>query len=222
MLALALAMDVLVSMHITNSPWWMGWRMLFHAPWWIAFGTVFLVAVVVVEGSAATSIPSMGRYLAGALAASCVCIALSAAFAAWVALPPTRSAAKHGVRISPPMSPALQRNYAIFNMGCEGSFRGLFIMLIYGGWRRSRHAEQQLADAELAHALARRELLASRLAASRDAIDPEGVLAKLGRIEAMYAQDPMGGEALMDRLIEDLREAIPRVRADLRVAAHAA
>ena len=48
------------------------------------------------------------------------------------------------------------------------------------------------------------------------------MLEKLGRIEEMYAEDPTAAEALMDRLIEDLRAAIPKVRADLSVEDHAA
>jgi hypothetical protein len=223
MLAIALAMDVLVAVHTTVSPWWMGSRIVLHAPWWIAFGTVFLLALALVEGSASPSLPSMPRYFAGALAAAFVCVTLTAAFAPLVAYAPDRTIGRKTEQPRPKhLAPVLHRNNAVLNLGGEASFRGVFITLVYAGWRRSRHAERLLADAELKRARARRELLASQLAASSEVIDPDGVLRKLGRIEEVYAEDPTAAEALMDRLIEDLRAAIPKVRADLGVEGSAA
>jgi hypothetical protein len=222
MLAIALAMDVTNSVHITESPHWMGWRMLYHAPWWIAFGTVFLLAVVFVESSASPSMASMLRYFGGALAASCACLALTFPFEPLYKRAPTEVRAG---KLQPPppahLRPLLRRSSLTVNFGLEACFRGVFVTLIYAAWRRSRHAERLLADAELVRARARRELLASQLDASRQAIDPDGVLKKLELIEGMYAEDPIAAEALMDRLIEALREAIPKVRADLGVEAHA-
>ena len=223
MLAIAIAADVSVSLHTTVSPWWMLPRMLFHAPWWIAYGIVFLLALALVEAAAAPSLPSMLRYLAGALAAAFVCIAVTAAFAPLVKQAPDRTIGRKTERSAPKhLQPALKRSGVVFNLGAEAAFRGVLITLIYAGWRRSRHAEQLLADAELARARARRKLLASQLAASHQAIDPDGVLEKLARVEGMYEEDPVAAEMLMDRLIEDLRAAIPKMRADLGVEAPAA
>ena len=99
----------------------------------------------------------------------------------------------------------------MLGMAFDTTTYGVIGTMIYAFMRRSRQAEQALAQAELARATARRHLLASRLEAGRAAVDPGEVLARLDRVEALYEEDAERGDALMDGLIEDLRKAIPRL-----------
>jgi hypothetical protein len=196
----------------TNFAWSL-WKVYYGLPWFIGIGCAFLLALALVEARASPDAPRPLAYLAGALLATALSIATLGVFHESLFRAPTR--VTHG-KVEPLVPPHLEmaasRNNAMLGMAFDTTTYGVIGTMIYAFMRRSRQAEQALAQAELARATARGHLLASRLAAGRAAIDPGEVLARLDRVEKLYEEDTERAETLMDRLIEDLREAIPRLQ----------
>ena len=202
---------------------WIGWRIVYLAPWSIGFAWVYLLAIAIVEASEASgTAPSLRRYLAGALIAATVCVAIAAVCRDHFRGPSTRTLA--GVTTSPPARhrQALILNHALFRVGLDTAVYGILATLIYARLRRSRFAEQALSDAKLASIQASHGLLAARLDAGRSAVDPVSVLRKLDAVEDAYERDPQRAEELMDGLIAELRDAIPKLRHEKHEASLAA
>jgi hypothetical protein len=89
-----------------------------------------------------------------------------------------------------------------------------FATAFYVWLRRARIARHALEDALLTRAKAQRTLARARLAAARGSVEPEEVLRRLEAIEAACATDTARAEAMLDDLIDFLRAAVPRLRAD--------
>ena len=64
---------------------------------------------------------------------------------------------------------------------------------------------------QLGHAELERRVIASRLVAMRERVDPEAVLARLLEVEALYPADPLAADGMLKALAADLRAAIPRI-----------
>jgi hypothetical protein len=214
---LVIASAACASMPLQNidvSSEWSLWQWLYYyLPWFVASGVVFMLALAVVEALASPAVPSGTGYFAAAVAATVITLGVNGLLSDHMARSKTRVIAGKAARNIPPhLHGAANLNNALLGSGFDMTVHGVLATMIYGGLRRSRHAEEALAQAELARAAARRRLVLSRLEAGRAVIDPEGVLARLAVVESVYLEDPGRGAALMDALIEELRTAIPRMR----------
>ena len=156
--------------------------------------------------------PRLIVYLGAAIVASVLTLAAAGLFHDYVYRVPVRI--ENG-RLSPPFPKHLRvtasRNNAVIGLGLESSLYGLIGTLISGFLRRSRYTEEVFAQAERERALSAQRLTAARLAAGHAAVDPAVVIARLERIESIYETDGVRGDALMDELILQLREAIPKL-----------
>ena len=186
---------------------------IYHSlPWYVGIGCTFLVAIAVIEVHAGPRVPGLIAYLGAALAASVLSLTALGSLHHLVYRSPVRI---EDGRVSAPfpkhLKVAASRSNAIIGLGFDTIVYGVIGTLIYGYLRRSRHAEEVFAQAERARALSRQRLTAARLAAGHAAVDPAVVIARLERIEAIYEDDGVRGDALMDELILQLREAIPKL-----------
>jgi hypothetical protein len=187
------------------------WRVA-NLPWYVGIGCTFLVSIALVEIRAAPYVPPLIAYLGAALVASVLSLAALGSFHDYVYRYPVRI--EDGRRSAPfpdHLRTTASRNNAVFGRGFDTSIYGVIGTLIYGYLRRSRHAEEMLAQAERARAVSRQRLTAARLAAAHAAVDPAAVIERLAQIEAIYETDGARGDTLMDELIVQLREAIPKL-----------
>ena len=200
--------------------YWAPWRVIFNAPWLVLFACVFVIAIVLAEASS-PRLPwvSSWRYLAAALAASIVCIGLSAAFSDFIRMPPREE--YQGMPAKKVGTPEVrQKLYAILSVGLtDGVFHGWLATFIYAYLRNARLTARALADAEIRRSEANRRLLASRLESRHAEVDPDDVLLRLEGIRLTYETDPGAADARMDELIAFLRDAIPRLRTEERARA---
>ena len=193
---------------------WAHWRVLFDTPYWIVAGWLFMGAIALADASVPRDhTPSMKRYSAWLAVAAAMCTALALAIAPHVPWPPSQVIAGKTFKgtfhtVSGKRVHGLINRYALPAVlhGTLGAF--MFIMV-----RNSQRATRALAQAELGRSEAARRLLESRIAAAHGQVDPDAMLRALVDIEQAYDRDPARAETMMDRLIETLREAMPRLRA---------
>lgn len=191
------------------------WKILYDTPFYLAFAWAFLLAIAAVEASVPREEgPCLMRYVAGAVAASLVCVALAWSFSDHFRLAPKRVISGGSSNLTKTFSPQHRRTMAVFEVGFDGVVHGWLATFVYAGLRRSRRAARVLADAEIGRSEAQRALLAARLLAAHAEVDPEFVLKRLETIERAYESDPPGADGQLDELIAFLRDAIPRLRSD--------
>lgn len=200
--------------NLTGNHGWALWRIYYQLPWFMAIGCVFLVAIAVIEVRTAPRVPGLLGYLGAAIVATALSIAATGSLHDFIKRSPTRVVQG---RVQPPIPPHLRaaasRSNAMIGLPFDTTTYGVIATMIYGLLRRSRNAEEVLAQVELARSASRQRLVASRLEAGRAAVDPLDVLARLERIQAVYEEHAAHGDALMDDLIAELRGAIPRLHA---------
>jgi hypothetical protein len=90
-------------------------------------------------------------------------------------------------------------------------FSGLFVLVAEVTQRRAATTAAVLA-ARREQASVAREVLESRLAAMQAQVEPQFLFNTLVGIEALYQKDAVAAAANLDRLIEYLRVALPRLR----------
>ncbi|MGE5337712.1 MAG: histidine kinase [Gemmatimonadota bacterium] len=78
--------------------------------------------------------------------------------------------------------------------------------------RRRRRAEVAVAAEQREQAALTRQVLESRLAAMQAQVEPQFLFEALVDIERLYERDPAAAAANLDRLIQYLRVALPRLR----------
>ena len=77
---------------------------------------------------------------------------------------------------------------------------------------RRRHSMALLQSEELARLRSERRLADARLASLHAQVEPQFLLAMLGRVERLYERDPAEADRVLDALISFLREATPLLR----------
>jgi signal transduction histidine kinase len=83
------------------------------------------------------------------------------------------------------------------------------------GWRRERAGLAALAQArELAHAQARRREAELRLSVLAAQVEPHFLFNTLAGVRSAISTDPPRASVMIDRLVDYLRAAIPRLRSD--------
>lgn len=190
-------------------------KITYEMPFFVVFAWVFLLAVAAVEASVPRPrLPSLWRYLCGAVAAGLACVALAWGFSGEIRLPPKRVISGGSSMALKTYSPQHRLGAAVFEIGFDGVVHGFLATFIYAGLRRSLSAARVLADAELGRSEAQRSLIAARLVAAETHVDPEVVMQRLETIERAYESDPAAADGQLDELIAFLRDAIPRWRTD--------
>ena len=125
--------------------------------------------------------------------------------------------AMHGKFIDPAISQtavgldlALQDRflYGLWQLG----FWGAFGAVLHSTDNRRRHSVEALRAEEIARLRDEKRLSDARLAALHAQVEPQFLLASLGRIERLYASDAGAADRMLDALIRFLREAIPLLR----------
>jgi hypothetical protein len=190
-------------------------------PLMMIFGAITLVSVSIAEASSGPRGPHLWRCLAAVAVAAALSAALCAAMPDVVAAAldrPPMSAINRRAALSTPREP-WREGAALFG-GLATAVYGLLVVTTYVRMRQAQLAARSLAEAELARAAARAWVVASDLEGARASYDGPAVIERLERIERRYEIDPASAEAMLDRLIADLRESIPRLRA-ARIAAGA-
>ena len=88
------------------------------------------------------------------------------------------------------------------------------------GWRRERSGLQALArERDLAHAQARRREAEMRLSVLAAQVEPHFLFNTLAGVRSAISTDPARASDMIDRLVDYLRAAIPRLRSDGQVQA---
>jgi hypothetical protein len=219
--ATAIPILVAVSMPLQSfevNRYWALWQVLFTTPWYLSIAYLFLGAIVLAESSVrGVAITPVWRYVAAITAASAICLGISGAFYEYFPTPPRIIAAGQtlGNRIAPspapqPLSPRARRMVATMNP----LLSAWLATFVYVGLRKSRFAARALAQAEVGRSEAQRSLAAAQLVAAHAQVDPAFVLQTLESIEQGYEANPAKADAQLDELIDFLRAAIPRLRAE--------
>ena len=172
----------------------------------------FLAAVIVAEAASRARVAPLRNYLVAAIAAGAIVMVARPLLAPSPPLVPGVTDTANFLRIVfVSRQPELARRAQVMEAVNSIVFFSL-VVFAYAGMRRSRMAQQALAEAEIGRSEAQRELVAARLASAQVAVDPELILGRLDRIEATYDQDRGRADAMMDELIALLRDAVPRLR----------
>ena len=125
--------------------------------------------------------------------------------------------AMHGKFIDPAISQiavgldlALQDRflYGLWQLG----FWGAVGAVLHSTDNRRRRRVEALRAEEIARLRDEKRLTEARLGALHAQVEPQFLLASLGRIERLYATDAAAADRLLDALIRFLREAIPLLR----------
>ena len=98
--------------------------------------------------------------------------------------------------------------YGLWQLG----FWGTAGAVLHSTDQRRRRSSAALRDGEIARLRGERRLSDARLAALHAQVEPQFLLATLGRIEGLYATDVDAADRALDALIRFLREAIPVLR----------
>jgi hypothetical protein len=77
---------------------------------------------------------------------------------------------------------------------------------------RGQRSQRTLAQAGVARSQAEAQLDQARMDTLRRQVDPQFLLEAMSAIQSRYDHDPAGADALLDRLVGFLREAMPGVR----------
>ncbi len=89
---------------------------------------------------------------------------------------------------------------------------GGLALAVYVRFRSARLARDAFNAAEYQRVAARREVLATRLAAMQARVEPRFLLGTLMQVEALYDCDPKAGDLMLDGLIAYLHAALPQLR----------
>ena len=129
------------------------------------------------------------------------------------------STPERGASAPVPMPPgALQDNPVV--MGINVASRAAVGFLLAGGlalfgWRRERRGLQSLArERALAQAESRRREAELRLSVLAAQVEPHFLFNTLAGVRSAIATDPARASEMIDRLVDYLRAAIPRLRSD--------
>ena len=197
--------------------YWAPWEFLWNTAFGVLVAWAFLLAIVLAEASTpADRRTSLRRYIAA------IALAAAATGAYIVVRAPHTPGAPYDIeqgRLTRPAGKQLG-NRPFREFMTRGSYTTLYASLgalIFVVLRNARDAARALAEAEFQRVAASQRLLASRLHAARAQVDPEVTLGELEKIEALYEQDPVAANTLMDDLIVRLRAAIPRLRVEEEV-----
>jgi len=186
--------------------------------WYIPIAAVFVLAVVVAEATAPRKRPPLRAYLVAALVAASVTLA-----GTYVAGPSMKMGRRDVPGFPNPTKNYSQQPYArtaaIFGIGFEGVLHCVIAMFVYVRLRNSRFTAQALDRRQARSNEAARLAADARLESVRHRVDPGFLTQALEDIERTYETDPAGAEARLDELIEFLRAAIPKTRAEAWAAA---
>ncbi len=218
--ATALPVLIAASMPLQNfstNRYWALWQLLFNIPWYLLIAYLFLAAIVLAEASVTDpASPSAWRYIAAIVVASLACVALAGALHDYFPKAPKLVVSGQTLErtvangAEQPLSRRAQRMIGTFNP----LLSAWLATFVYVGLRKSRRARRALADAEVGRSEAQRVLAAAQLVAAHAQIDPAFVLQRITDIEQAYDCDPARADAELDDLIDFLRAAIPRLRAE--------
>ena len=173
---------------------------------YLAAAYCLLVAVSIAEYGVSNRLPPSGRYVAAGLAA---CVAAILIEFALYALVPSRGVLPVGLPLAldPPQilrsTVWLAANFVLI---------GGLALAVYVRFRSARLARDAFSAAEMERAGARREVLASRLAAMQARVEPGFLLGTLAQVESLYERDPRAGDRMLDGLIAYLHAALPQLR----------
>ena len=215
--AVAVAGGVLISMSVALSTLQLNLfrkhlEFLNALAWYVPIAAVFVLAVVIVEANAPRRRPGLRAYILGALVATSVCLA-----GAYVHGPSLDMGGRRDVPGFNHPTRHFQihaRTTAIFSIAFEGVMHCVVGMFVYVRLRNSRFTAQALDRRQARSSEASRLAADARLESVRHRIDPTFLTQALEDIERTYAADPVGAESRLDELIEFLRAAIPKTRAE--------
>jgi hypothetical protein len=182
-------------------------------PWFLGFGVLIMLCMSCAEAVSASRPVPTTWYVASVVTAAAIAAACGAALAqplrASFNPPPLSTVNQRAVAGLPPQNPRVAMALVA---GIHVMFYGLFVVLTHSRLQRVRQAARALSEAEIAREDALREMALAKLAAARVAIDAPAVIARLEEVEGEYDRDIAGAERLLDELIAELRDSIPRVR----------
>ena len=92
------------------------------------------------------------------------------------------------------------------------AFWGTVGAVLHAADQRRRRSAAALRAEQVAQLRGETELADARLAALHAQVEPQFLLATLGRVERLYGTDPAEADRVLDALIRFLREAIPVLR----------
>ena len=184
--------------------------------WYVPMAAVFVLAVVIVEANAPRRRPPLRSYIVAALIASTLCLV-----GAYVAGPSLKMGRRDVPGFPNPTMYAQKhaRTSAIFAIGFEGVMHCVVGMFVYVRLRNSRFTALALNRRQARVNEAARAAADARLESVRHRVDPGFLVQALEDIERTYQGDPAGADARLDELIEFLRAAIPKTRAEAWVSA---
>jgi hypothetical protein len=178
-------------------------------PWLLLLGGIALVCVALAEASAPPGrIPTTARYVGAIIVAAVIAAAVCARFNEPIRTA-VRAAPAGGVAtVAPHVAPLA---LALFG-GTNVLIMGLVVVLAYARLQHVRLASRALSAAEIARAEAQRRLASWHLETVHGHVDPTAVIARLEQIERAYDVDAAKADTMLEELIANLRETIPRMR----------
>jgi hypothetical protein len=186
-----------------------GWTMSKSAGATVVFlaaAYCLLLAVSIAESGNRLRPPSLWRYVGAGLAACSAAILIEVTL---YTLAPSLAPQSGTLPLALDTQRVLGRVvWSAANFGLTGGLA----LAVYVRFRSARLARDAFHAAELDRVGARREVLASRLAAMQARIEPSFLLGTLAQVETLYERDPQAGDRMLDGLIAYLRAALPQLR----------
>ena len=82
---------------------------------------------------------------------------------------------------------------------------GAFVMIVYAHWQRELRSQRLMKALQLEHLKLEQQLMHSRLLAAQTEVEPQVLLATLGRIKDLYEAASPAAELALDEFIQGLR-----------------